>query len=251
MAVKISRDLQKFAYANLRDFFGAHENEVVEIEILPPAIQPSDGLSMQDGLSIGIPKKVLAAAYMEARRLFFADLISGKDAAATLEATKVILLFDPEHLTAANYRKRRLAAFQTDAKPVAGSTLHEAFRNEVCFLDSILTSPLHRQSKSPTLWYHRFGVIDCLRRIELHSADDETETAFWRTELNAICKAGEQHPRNYYAWQYARRLTCLISNRTVNDDIGPTVKDWCCKHPSDISGWSYLLHLCSAFKSIA
>jgi hypothetical protein len=66
---------------------------------------------------------------------------------------------------------------------------------------------------------------------------------FWHHELAAVCKSGQQHPKNYHAWQYARRLVQNIASREVVDEVARRVKDWCCRHPSDISGWSFLLYL--------
>lgn len=63
---------QQHVYESLCRYFDEHENEVIEIEILPPAIEPTDGESlMQDGSSLGIPKKVLVLAFLAARQTFF------------------------------------------------------------------------------------------------------------------------------------------------------------------------------------
>jgi len=244
-------ELQKLAYETLSSYFYEHQDEVIEIEILPPAIEPPDGIIMQDGLSIGIPKKILVLAFLEARKRFFEDMHNVEDTAAALQATNVMLLFDPEHITAANYRKRRLDMLKGSAPTETGSAYHRALRQELCFLNTILTSPLHRQSKSPTLWHQRFCILDPLMRIELNGATEEDRTAFWLAELTAVCRSGEQHPKNYYAWQYARRLLSRIGSHDVRGDIGHFVKDWCFKHPSDISGWSFLLHVISAIWPVA
>lgn len=58
-------------YESLSRYFEEHENEVVEIEVLPPAIEPLDGILMQDGSSLGIPKKALVSAFLVARQVFF------------------------------------------------------------------------------------------------------------------------------------------------------------------------------------
>ncbi|KAH6875523.1 hypothetical protein BKA58DRAFT_123592 [Alternaria rosae] len=240
-------ELQKLAFASLSEYFQEHADEVIQIEILPPAIQPPDGITMQDGLSLGFPKKILALAYLEARQQFFkhSEAQDALTTAQTLQATKVMLLFDPEHLTAANYRKSILFQLKEDYGLRVGTPYHEALRQELCFLNSILTSPLHRQSKSPTLWYHRFSIVDSLRLIELRNAPREHIATFWESEFAAIYKSGEQHPKNYHAWQYARRLVPKLESSEVVDHIARSVKDWCCRHPSDISGWSFLLHLMS------
>lgn len=62
---------QRHIYESLSRYFDEHENDVIEIEILPTAIQPSDGVLMQDGLCLGVPKKVLASAFLVARQTFF------------------------------------------------------------------------------------------------------------------------------------------------------------------------------------
>jgi hypothetical protein len=82
---KISNsDLSVQAYNALTGFFFSHEDEVVEIEMLPPAIQPLEGLVMQDGHNLGIPKKVLVAAYIQARQLFFEGIEGGATSLVSL-----------------------------------------------------------------------------------------------------------------------------------------------------------------------
>lgn len=238
-----SAGLQKQAYEALNDYFQEHENDIVEVEILPPAIQSSNGLLMQDGLSLGVPKKILALAYVEARQKFFENRNATGCAVTAQQATKVMLLFDPEHLTAANFRKRSLLILEAKTGPQSRAIYHRALQQELCFVNSILTSPLHRQSKSPTLWHHRLFIISSLMLLELDNVSAGQKSAFWRSELAAVCKSGQQHPKNYYAWQYARRLMPSIKSPEIIDEFALSVKDWCCKHPSDISGWSFLLFL--------
>lgn len=163
-----------------------------------------------------------------------------------------MLLFDPEHITAANFRKRRLLALKND--PDGMLAYRTALMTELCFLDSILTSPLHRQTKSPTLWYHRGWLLRLIAPQELESASGKRLAGLINAALDSVCKSAERHPANYYAWQYARRLMLLV-DRVANEVDAPfpfawvvtvfcdQVSAWCFKHPSDISGWSYLLFL--------
>ncbi|CAA9964352.1 hypothetical protein PTMSG1_07711 [Pyrenophora teres f. maculata] len=245
--------LQKVAYTCLSNYLQEHEDETIEIEILPPAIQPPDGILMQDGLSLGVPKKILVLAYLEARQRFFENNQSTDPSlvAGTLQATKIMLLFDPEHITPANFRKRVLSQLEADHGHRSGTPHHKALKQEFCFLNSILTSPLHRQSKSPTLWYHRCKVVDSLMAIELQNASNDQKSVFWRRELDAVCKSGEQHPKNYHAWQYARRLFQKVESPDIHEDYACRVKIWCCKHPSDISGWSFLMYLLARIESLS
>lgn len=75
----MTSDLQKLAYNALTGYFQQHEDEVVEIEILPPAIEPPGGILMQDGLNLGLPKKTLVLAFSEARQVFFSNIPVGDD----------------------------------------------------------------------------------------------------------------------------------------------------------------------------
>jgi hypothetical protein len=238
------------AYERLSCALHAHDKQVLEIEILPPAIQPPDGLLIQDGLSLGIPKKVLALAFIEARKQFFQNASHEGFRGMALLATKVMLLFDSEHLAAANYRKRRLKTLKAGDTPQAQIAYRKAVQFEFCFLDTILTSPLHRQSKSPTLWHHRFWLLDLLSPDGLKNVPLERRTMFWRTELDAVCKSAERHPKNYYAWQYARKLNDWVDGQEATFDFAHRAKHWCCQHPSDISGWSFLLHLLSELEPV-
>ncbi|EKG21927.1 Protein prenyltransferase [Macrophomina phaseolina MS6] len=101
----------QLAYAVLNKFFTRHQEDVVEIEVLPPALAPPDGsVTLEDGLCIGVPKRVLAAAFVAACSIFFENRDEPNESSvlAALDATRVILLFDPEHLTAANFRRLQL-----------------------------------------------------------------------------------------------------------------------------------------------
>jgi hypothetical protein len=75
------------AYDALNDFFKAHEDVVVEIEILPSALTPTDALTLQDGINIGIPKKVLVQAYLKARTMFF--LQDGNSSSKAVSASTI------------------------------------------------------------------------------------------------------------------------------------------------------------------
>ncbi|EUC32187.1 hypothetical protein COCCADRAFT_99424 [Bipolaris zeicola 26-R-13] len=237
--------LQKLAYTSLTEYFQEHDHEVVEITILPPSVQPPDGVLIQEGSSLGISKKALTLAYMEARGLFFGNRESNDPATInqTMQTTEIMLLFDPEHLTAANYRKRVLSQLEAEHGLHAGNIFHKALQRELYFLDSVLTSPLHRQSKSPTLWYHRSHIVDSLITVGLTETLGDQKAVFWNNELEAVCKSGEQHPKNYHAWQYARRLVQKAHGFGADDQFVRIVKKWCTRHPSDISGWSFLLYL--------
>ena len=59
-------------YGVLNEFFVAHQDEIVEVEVLPSALAPTEGLVLKDGINLGVPKKVLVQAYLTARTTLFA-----------------------------------------------------------------------------------------------------------------------------------------------------------------------------------
>ena len=125
------------------------------------------------------------------------------------------------------------------------------------FLETLLTSPLKKHTKAPTLWAQRGWVVGTFWDDVLH--DDEREETgsaesvkrFWNEELGVVMRAGERHPRNYYAWQYARVLFRIVEEKMRGVEgwsglLGETVgrvKGWCLLHPRDISGWGFLMFL--------
>ncbi len=254
-------------YKELTSFFQAHAGKVLEVEVLPTGFPlPPEATSsiLQDDTKLGITKKSLALAFLTARHIFFSILKpDGCKAQGSEEAnlaTQVILLFDPEHITAANYRKRRL--LQLGSASGTGTPIN-AINHEMIFLESLLTSPLHRHTKSPTLWHHRRWLmaqyfhqcweLHCSHREDRHCLK-ETFKQFWMSELRIIMRSGERHPKNYYAWTYARWALGFLAEKGV---IGTseksirylavcsaqTVLDWCFAHPADISGWAFLFFL--------
>ncbi|QDS76395.1 hypothetical protein FKW77_003780 [Venturia effusa] len=240
-------DAQSVAYDALVQLFAANIDKVLDIEILPSsAAVPNGQIFFEDELGVGIPKKVLVAAFIKAREVFADRSNNANDQSyqKASRATPILLLFDPEYLTAANFRKKQILSL-----PREHDGFQLAVKRELIFLDSVLTSPLHRQSKSPTLWYHRYWLIRESWR-HLCPTDDLAED-FLKHEFAIIFRSAERHQHNYYAWQYARRLVSLLEPTLQEDNIKIRVKDgvleesfaWCLQHPSDTSGWSFLLFL--------
>ncbi|KAH0543821.1 hypothetical protein FGG08_001860 [Glutinoglossum americanum] len=240
-------------------------SRVLAIEILPsnfPAFSSLEECSpssiLVDDTSIGVPKKVLARAFITARHNLCGFLDASRpvvDINDTLFATFVILLFNPEHLTAANFRKRMLLeGWKNMTGGSRGRLMLQAIRRELVVIETLLTSPLHRHTKSPTLWYHRRWVLRHF--FKYLRWDEETHGSYdanwlwqhvYRLELLMAMKAGEHHPRNYYAWSYARWLfenfragtdRAALSSSLI--DSMELVQEWCLKHQSDTSGWSFL-----------
>lgn len=133
--------------------------------------------------------------------------------------------------------------------------MDEAVQKELCFVASLVTSPLIRHAKSSTLWAHRLWIIKTFleRIIAPKGIDKESQgkrlVRFWEEELVVVMKAGERHPRNYYAWNYARQLYSIILGRSETAGVQlmnkslVKMKKWCLEHPRDISGWAFLAFL--------
>lgn len=281
---------------------------VFELDILPSYF-PAEIHSTSS--AIALPKPLLASLFLTARHVFFSyrnksssrreirqQTVSGTPTPApayvaddALQATKIILLWDPNHLTAANFRKKHLLSLFPSSL-----NLLQHLTDELCFLTSLLTSPLPKHTKSSTLWSHRFFLLSKFgheissnlitttlpgssfsdppknlpsKKSNTNDNDNEHTTTIdkglpllWLHELEIIMKAGDRHPKNYYAWSYARQLLTAfstgeilpISNITTavapqiwKHQIAaasvPRVQKWCLAHPRDISGWAFLEYL--------
>lgn len=270
------------AFRELVQIFANRDNRILEIEILPPAVGPL----LQDGCSIGITKKYLAQAFVFARQTFLANstpvpepkpapILSPKKGNLDEKikdvsvSSEIILLFDCEHLTACNWRKRRLQALIQCCdihNPTSRDNLLTVLERELTLMTTYLCSPLRRHTKSPTLWEHRLWVLKhwhFVRNPRQPLNDPRTlapeqppamefVVQLLKEELDIVLRAGELHPRNYYAFSYIRELHGVLGrsmeevadclSRLARSMVDPSL-DWCLAHTTDISGWTFLLHL--------
>ncbi|EPE03173.1 hypothetical protein F503_01509 [Ophiostoma piceae UAMH 11346] len=198
---------------------------------------------LRDGNAVAIPKLALVLAFVVARkllqRLLSAASASGGDSEGEkLRATAVILMMDPEHLTAANTRKRILREHISNSKDAAAAAALVA--NELWLIDSFLTGHLHRHTKSPTLWNHRRWLLAFSSSQEKHTVTVDP----FRDITGVVMVAAERHPRNYYAWDHARWLVgAAAATHETQNRLVLAVRDWCYRHHTDTSGWSFLLFL--------
>ena len=279
-------------YHALTAFFQTTLPARLELEILPSSfpLPPSIPASLPlliDGPALAIRRADLVRAFLHAGALFSAS--AGASAAADVQdarlaATYVVLLQQPEHLTAANYRKRAILRLRrlardggsTDGKGGGAEVLRDALRRELAFIASLLTSPLDKHPRSPTLWSHRAWVLRTFRAELAGGGADRGQSGSgaavndgqagasgrgWRvtlgSELGVVLGAAERHAANYYAWMHARRaMDILLADDSADPqegDVGrpepeaeglrdavETVRGWCLAHPRDISGWTFL-----------
>ncbi|KAI1506537.1 hypothetical protein F5X99DRAFT_7126 [Biscogniauxia marginata] len=202
---------------------------LLEIELLGKSHPLEPGVNyLRDGTAVAIPKLRLVQAFFVAREILQNYLGGstksiGRDAIA---ASAVILLMDPEHLTAANVRKRALMYTMEN-----GKLDERALKHEKQFVDTLLTARLHRHTKSPILWSHRRWLLKMWIAQDM-PVDAELDIT------QVVMVAGERHPRNYTAWHHARFLTD-VDRRGVGN-IAVSVKEFCLRNHTDISAWEFL-----------
>ncbi|KAG0156763.1 hypothetical protein PDIDSM_3944 [Penicillium digitatum] len=218
----------------------------------------------------GNNQEALVQAFTVARQLFFDRLMpmSENDLQTTCFAdpqsrnadsaiTETMLLFDCEHLTACNWRKRRLQAalvyYHGTSDQISAAT--ELLEAELTLMSSYQCSPLHRHTKSPTLWHHRLWVV--VHLLERRQWSPEDLHKLQCTELDVVLRAGELHPKNFYAFSYMRQLDVLLAaivGKTTGQSpweaqsaqsVVRRVVAWCLANPRDISGWSFGLYALS------
>lgn len=211
-----------------RLFTDLPESDLLEIEFLGQSHQLEPGINfLRDGTAVAIPKLRLVQAFFVAHQILRGHLGNNNNNKIITDdvhaATFILLLMDPEHLTAANIRKRALSA--------ARNATQIALKREQRFVDALLTARLHRHTKSPTLWSHRRWLVATCWALGMP----------WdiRHDIqNVVMVAGQRHPRNYVAWQHARFL--LDRDPSLAATIAADAKDFCLRNQSDISGWAFL-----------
>ncbi|QKX56348.1 uncharacterized protein TRUGW13939_03449 [Talaromyces rugulosus] len=261
-------------YESLVEIFRSRKStECFEIEIL----LPGQGPLLRDGTFIGITKMALTKAFVIARKRFMQcleDAMEGHSASVEehtecAAATEIILLFDCEHTTVCNWRKRRVAASinRYITEDTRRQALQDFFESELNLISTFVCSPLHRHTKSPTLWQHRLWLMTERMRLQGRLQENiflspEAMHKFILAEWEVVCRAGELHPKNYYAFSYMRRLHLCVSKLSeragdtavIQDSallhelavtlVEPTLK-WCLSNPKDVSGWMFLVYLLS------
>jgi protein prenyltransferase alpha subunit repeat containing protein 1 len=234
-AASLKRGDPLAAYQSISSVLALPDDGLLEIEFLGKGHILGEGqFVVQDGRAVGISKLGLVQAFMVARQrlrdhLDGSRMLAGDEVFA---ATAVILLFDPEYLTAANSRKRLIQAEISN-----GGDVKPRLEREQRLVDSLLTSRLHRHTKSPTLWSHRRWLMTTLTSLDL-------PVNVLGGIKDVVSVAGERHARNYYAWCHARFLMGLDVSLD-RPGILAAVQAWCFQHHTDISGWSFLYFLLS------
>lgn len=301
-------------YSEFINLIATTSTQTLELDILPSSYP----LEIHSAVpSVALPKPLLASLFLTARQVFLSHLSlqrkvrdqdegSNKDQSssktkatssnppsysAALDSTLVILFWDPNHLTAANFRKNHILSLRIgpSPSPTNNSVLLEALTAELHYITSLLTSPLPKHTKSSTLWSHRLFLLRTFSAEIVHvlflkgTSTNTTRpssvlpfighptnqlhspiAALWGCELSIILTAGERHPRNYYAWNYARQLLAILScyddaacettkrapgapgmemRKCLVENSVAEVQKWCFAHPRDISGWAFLSFL--------
>lgn len=189
-----------------------------------------------------------------------------------MQLSTLVCIVTTENLTAVNIRKRFILASSASAAAAAttatGDTQKQAdlVQEELRWLKVLFGSPLHKHTKSPMLWQHRRWLLQLAAEQGISLAGYEKRKELVKQEMELVLKAAELHPKNYYAWSYARWLvltyipssltTCIplasATDTTRQDqdqsqaldlDLDPVlaqVFSFCKSHVSDISAWTFL-----------
>ena len=248
------------AYNQLISHLHPTTPRVLEIDILPSSHGSQIQFSKTDA-ALGIPKPVLVQCFLQARNRYFAAPLAQIDE-TRWHATSLILLLDPNHTTAINFRKRYLLAHSPTlpSRPklsYADKAIGNLVEHELHFLESLLTSPMRKHNKSPTLFTHRLWILRTFimpffsQDITPSRGVKSSTWKIWERELNIVMLAGGKHLANYYAWNYARDVLVLLESfmdgcsqqMDMAESSLEMIKQWCFQHPRDVSGWTFLVWL--------
>ena len=232
------------AYDDLvKALFSSTTSELLEIEILGKShALPAGTNVLVDGNGIAFPKSTVLQGFIVARQILFKYLPNLQERPQEIRnAAAVVLLMDPEHITAANARKRVIELYRL--RPV--EELRAELMRELWWVDSMLTARLHRHTKSPTLWGHRRWVLQVCQSVGM-------PYDIQRDLTTVILVAAERHARNYYAWLHLRWVVLNLQSKTSDSGGGiaegfdgskllSTIETWCLRHQDDTAGFSFLL----------
>ncbi|MCJ1380515.1 hypothetical protein MMC17_003623 [Xylographa soralifera] len=262
-------EIPSSTYTTLTTHLHTHHLSTLSLEILPSSSPPL----LHDNLNLGISKTALIQSFLVAREVFLSQppsppIPNPLHAQKINSATKILLLYDPEHLSAANWRKRHIShlasrnpsspANKPCAQDAPAAPLHLAVLEEWAFLTSLLTSPLQRHAKSSTLWWHRCWLVrnyinhllapDSIAEGSVSQSGSGAGdlSAFLRAEMDVVLQAAERHTANYHAFHYGRRVLRLHPGVWICGDgegVVEKVRRWCFAHPRDGSGWGFLAFL--------
>lgn len=245
--ISLQKEEAQKVYASLTKELCKPRTELLEIEFLGKShpLPPGQNFLLEES-SIAIPKIKLVQAFTIARPILFKynqkclEKELGKEVEEELRnATAIILLMDPEHLTAANTRKRIILSNLKNSK-VDIKTL---INLELQFVNSFLTARLHRHTKSPTLWSHRRWILSLSFSHSPPIGPHSQPYNILQDFKTVILIAADRHPKNYYAWSHAR---WLIEKFEIDEKpLIPLIQDWALRNPSDTSGFSFLYFLLS------
>lgn len=217
-------------------------DQYMGIEFLPPEFEPElkGAYFFKENHFLALSKLRIIQAFIVARRILNQHLNQPGSVLTddVWKATNVLLLWDSEHLTAANTRKRL----------ILNSSLTETERKEVLekdayFINSLLSSDLYRHTKSPVLWAHKRWLFRQERQAQM-------PVNLVQDFESVIHLAADRHPMNYYAWSYARSLFSSRSGEWDPETVQRFVEmshKWCRLHLNDTSGWSFLIVVAAEF----
>ena len=186
-----------------------HAPAVLEVSLLPSSSHPDiqhDPLSNPP--AVGIPKSVGLDCFLRARSIIFSlkhrdmqhyfdhlcpDPSANNEWVQLLDATAVILVWEPNHVTAINWRRQALVQLLRCCPAPEQLEIGERARcAERIFLNSLLTSPMSQHAKSSTLWAYRLQLLrasgECCKSFDKldPSRNWLSVEEVWREEVGII-----------------------------------------------------------------
>ncbi|CAG8517133.1 196_t:CDS:2 [Paraglomus brasilianum] len=199
-----------------------------EIGILPysPPVPLSHDnnypLIVDEKAKLGIPVDCANKLFQYAHEIFMSTRRSGDDldeskvAAMIDEASRCLVLINPDCYTAVNARKVLVSHGIVDPS------------EELNLLALIFTVPKH--SRSSVAWYHRKWLLQAYPHL-----------MEYKYELLLAQRAAEVYPKNYYAWNYRHWVVSKIPHDSfiLLEHELQNMKQWIRMNVSDYSGMQH------------
>ncbi|CAG8515973.1 6533_t:CDS:2 [Paraglomus occultum] len=178
-------------------------------------------LIVDEKAKLGIPVDCVNKLFQHAHGIFMStrrrdDLDENKQAAMIDEASRCLVLINPDCYTAVNARKVLVSQGIVDPS------------EELNLLALIFTVPKH--SKSSVAWYHRKWLLQSYPYL-----------MEYKHELSLAQRAAEIYPKNYYAWSYRHWVVSKIPHVSfiLLENELQNMKQWIRMNVSDYSGMQY------------
>ncbi len=209
-----------------------HHRDEYDFVLLPQEDPPTAASSpfLLESHKLGIGTSILKPLFKEAHALFHTTARrraheeegnQNQPQQSSLDATRALLLINPDMYTAWNVRKQLILQH----------TLSEI--DELHFLDLVFT----KHTKKACAWAHRRW---CLARLPESQAKDHRRVM---CELTLTARIAERFPKNYYAWTHRWWVVDRMPGEGVLREQVAFAQEWGGRHVWDMSAVNFLHHV--------